>query len=217
MPIVFCVATDAAAREFNAIRHGRAVALLAGEVDVRPVQLERGLGIVVEAPALPAVRVVAVLAARAEAPEMHVLDGVTREAIAWCVLEARRRVALLASGDRVDSEERESADVVLEEDLVRPGSLIVAILAARPLLSRVDVVELVTGDAGGPEHSLAHRACMAALALHLGMRPLKRKVGHLVVFECFGRPVEFSVTSITARAVARAVHVVGAMARETIT
>jgi hypothetical protein len=112
----------------------------------------------------------------------------------------------------VDSEERESADVVLEEDLVRPRNLIVAFLAVRPLLSPVDVVELVTGSAGGPELSLADPTCMAAFALHLGMRPLQRKVSHLVVFESFGCPVEFSVTPITARAVARAVHVVGAMA-----
>src|SRR5262245_61365846 len=114
---------------------------------MRPIQSEFGLRVVIEAPAHPAVRVVA-HGTIARQPAFMVLILMAARTCAWCFLERARPVAFLAWDDGVTSDQREPRDVMIEGDLPSPPGFLVALLAARAKLGFVGIILLVAGDAG---------------------------------------------------------------------
>ena len=145
--VVLGMAATAAARQLDFSLDGTPVTGVAVDLPVRTPQREARLLIVIELPDLPAVRVVTQPALRPEPPEMDVLLAVAAVACDARILVARRRVALLAGGDGVEAQQRETREIVLEEDAHGPTSLVVAGVAAAALLSSVNVVRPMAGGA----------------------------------------------------------------------
>jgi hypothetical protein len=214
--IILRVTRETVAGQLDTSFHRGAMASFARQLPVAAVQLKRCLRVVVEPPTLPAVRVVTQLAAQAQPPQVNVIVGVARHAIARRVLEPGRGVALLTGSDGVDAQQRKSRDVVLEEDIVRPCDLVVTLAAVRPLLSRVDVIVLMARATRGFQLELGYWTCVTAFALHIGMRSAQRKLSHHVVFESLVCPGSLAVTLLTGLPVASAVHIVCAVTRSAV-
>ena len=109
------------------------------------------LGVVVEAPHLPAVGVVAITAVLAQSLLMGIIRAMACRAVDGSISIGGRGVAGLAGCDRVQAHQRESRQVVVEEDLPVPPTLIVATLALLAFLAFVDVVRPMAAQAGTVE------------------------------------------------------------------
>jgi len=192
------------------------VAGMTVELLVRPEKLEAGLAIVVEAPAVPAVRIVAAGAIRTETPHVEIVPRVTAVALENRVVEAARGVALLAGHGRVKPEQGEARHVVLEEHLLGPTPLAVAAVAGLSELAPVHVVVAVAAAAKGRKLLPSQRPRMAGIARDLPVGPPQGEALHLVMIEAFGLPGSFTVAALTAIASPPAVDVVGAVAADAV-
>lgn len=182
------------------------VAGVAIETAVRADQRVAGLGVVIEAPPLPAVRVVADRTIRTQAalvmPIPVALDAVRRR-----ILEGRRAMAFFARHDRMTSNERETRKIMIEGSRPAPTGLAVAALAVGAKLSFVPVVLPVTGNARCRELIAIEIAGVTGIALDLCMPASQRIFRVLVVVEANGTPLAFVVATFTLDAVTSGVDV----------
>ena len=133
------------------------------------------------------------------------------------VLEAARGMTLLAGDRGVHAQQRESAHVVFEEHLVRPAPLVVTRVAGLALLSAMHVVFAVAAVAAWSRASRVPSVPVWQPSQRTAWcAPAQREIGHAVVIEAFGLPGGLAVTAVTTVAALAAVHVVGAMARDTV-
>src|SRR3990172_1699684 len=137
----------------------------------------------VEAPQGPAVGVVAGAALRAKSPLVVVIRPVAIDAAYGRVLVPRRRMTLLARGDRVEPDEGEAREVVVEEHLGPPALLVVALLANLALLASVHVVHLVAPVAVRFQLRIVCGAPVAGVASDVLVLVLQRKVRLVVVID----------------------------------
>lgn len=130
------------------LAHRFAVACIAMESLVPAAEYEFGLGVVIETPERPSVRIVARSTFRPEAALVRVAFFV-----AVCAFESRPlvgggEVAFLARHDGVQPDQREPRQIVIEEDFFGPAAGIMAAFALRAEATFVYVVALVAGVAG---------------------------------------------------------------------
>jgi len=187
------------------------VARVAVELLVHAEEREIRLAGVLEAPKTPAVRVVAEGTGRPQAAQVDVVVRVTGDALDGCVPVRRCGVALLAGGHRVEPEQREPRQVVLEEHLDRPASLVVTLATAFALLALVYVVVAVTCPAGCVELLHPQRPGMASPTLDALVGASQRELSHACMVEGLGIPAFLAVAALAVRSVAPAVLVVCAV------
>jgi hypothetical protein len=214
VPIVTGVAAGTGREERHAGVGWRPVAGVAVEPLVSTAQRKARVSIVVEAPALPAIRVVAAGAVRSEATDVEIVPGVAAVALERHVVEATRRVALLAGHRCVDAEQGKARDVVLEGYVVAPTPFDVTGIAGLSELAAMHVVVSVAGSTTGRELLSPQRPRVTSVARDLSVGPPQREILHLVVIESFGLPGNLAVTAPTAVAPPPAVDVVGPVAAD---
>lgn len=99
--IVLQMALIAFRGQLDLVRHGFAMAGLAHDALVRPLQIEVRLPVVIEFPRLPIDDVVARLAGAAQPPLVRIVFLVTRYALHFRVFEIAGTVTLFAGQGRV--------------------------------------------------------------------------------------------------------------------
>ena len=152
------------------------------EAHVGARQRELGLSAVVEGPEGESVRIVASLAIGSEATAVMLILVAIR-ALCRGIVVNRRAMALLTGYRRVEPNEREARQVVIEGDVLPPSKGSVARLAACSLPSLVRVVRLMAGHARRAEFDREEIAEMAAITLYLAVLADKRVFGVLAVIE----------------------------------
>lgn len=164
-----------------------AMARMAVEVLVGPVQGEVGLAVVVEAPDRPAVGRVAALTRGAQAPAMVVV-AMAGDAGNVCFPEDGAGMALFAGRHGMESEQREACQVVVEHYPVPPPAFVVTALTAPPLLSSMHVVFFMAGEAARVRLLLVDRAAVASFAAHAPVTVPEWELRVAVVVEGDGSP-----------------------------
>lgn len=172
----------------------RNVADLAIETAVRARQREARLGIVIKAPSLPTVRIVAQRAVRPQPPLMMAIP-VAGAAAHRRSLEQQGAMALLTRHDRVTSDERKPGDIVIEGGYPAPADLYVTALATVSELALVPVILEMTGSTGRRQLVTMESSGMARIALHLCMRSSQWEFGLLVMIEANCAPLVLVVAA----------------------
>lgn len=188
------------------------VTALTRDVRVRAVEREAGLCVVVEQPLLPVDRVMAQCTIFAEAPLVGVTLTVATDAVLGRIAEHVRRVALAAVGFRVPAEQREAGEIVVEEDVVLPRRLAVAVETLRALRTFVGIVVLVAGEAIPLQLRIIDRLDMTRGAFGFAVRADQRVARILAVVEAHFRPTAAGVAGFAALAEMPVVIVILAMA-----
>ena len=154
---------------------------------VRSRERKSRLFVVIEAPARPSIRIVAVCAVRAEAAGMkHIL--VASRTIAWRVLEGRGAVAFLAGDGGVQADERKASEIVIERDFLAPTHLVVALAATIAELPLVRVVFLMAARACHRQFGLVDIAFVAGITLDRRVLALERKFRRFGMIEMHDLP-----------------------------
>lgn len=178
--IVLLVAAHAARRQHRLPGHGNLVAGIAIEPAVSAIQTETGAGLMIEVPQLPAARVVAAFALRAQAPLVHILLVMARDAFGLGVPELLRQMALLARHHDVSPRQRKTRAPVIEGGAL-PVIGAVTGLALLALLALVHVILAVARETCR-RGVLVLLVLVAAVAFHLAVLSLQGK-SRLVVIE----------------------------------
>jgi len=145
------------------------------------------LGIVIETPARPAVRVVTQGAiSRQPAFVMGIL--VAARTAALRVFERSRAMAFLAGRDRMTANQWKSRDLVIEGHIAPPARFLVALFATAAELSFVGIVFLVTRHAIRCELVAIEVAAMTGIAFDLRMLAPQGELG-LVMIEAHRLPL----------------------------
>ena len=145
------------------------VAGVAIEIAVRACQRVSSLGIMIETPPLPTIRVMADRTARTQATLVMFIPMAVG-AIKRRILVRRRSMALFARHDRVASDQRKSREVVIERGGSAPTDLAVTFLAVGAKLSLVAIILPVTGNARRRQLVVVKIAGVAGIAFNLRMR-----------------------------------------------
>ncbi len=186
------------------------VTTITGKALVLTGQFKIG-GIVIEAPQAPAVGVMAVPAGAAQGAFMAVVVSVAIVASGWERGIAAFGVAALASGQRVQTVEREAGQVVIETDFLAPALHLMAGVALSAEIALMDVFGFVTITAFTYGCVFLDTAGMTGIAGCLGMRAPQGEIGVLVMIERGFSPVLGAVTVLTAFTVTPLVDIVSTM------
>ena len=143
MDIVARVTIVAASAELHLHFQFLSVASFAANELVCAVKNESSLGVVIKAPLSPVDRCVAHAAVVRETVVMGIIVHVATRAIFRRVAKDLRLVAGSALGVRVRTQKRETSQVVIEEDVLLPRNIIVAVTAHHPLGAAVRVIIFV--------------------------------------------------------------------------
>ncbi len=189
----------------------RGMAGMAVEAPMGTRQRKMRLGIMVEAPERPCIRIVAKGAIGPEA-SFVMLVPMTGGARQPRILEPPRPVALFAGRDGMASDQGKPRDVVVEGSNAAPGALAVALLAAGAELAVMAVILAMAGHAGRRQLVAIEIAGVTGVAFYLRMGVPERKFGILVVIETDRRPLALFVAGFTPGAVPPAVDVLNAVA-----
>lgn len=146
------------------------------------------LGVMIEAPSRPTIRVVAERAVRTQTTVMMPVP-VAGVAAQWCSLEQQRPMALLARHDRVTSNEWKPSEVVIEGRYSAPVDLYVALLAAASEPPFVPVILQVTRYTRRRQLVAIEIASVAGIALGLCVRGPQRESGLLVMIKANRAPL----------------------------
>ena len=213
--VVGTMAVGAAASEPHLSRDRAAVAGLARHVAMRARQLEVGLRVMVELPLQPVHRVVAQSAGIREAAGVRIDFGMTFAAFGRCFFEYVCLVTGVAIGLRVFAEPRESRQIMVEEHVLCPCDLVVAIEALLALGTGMRVVVLVAAQAVVRRLDLEDRLDVAGGAFGLRVRTIQRAPGIRCMIEADGRPFFGHVAGLAGPAEVPLVIVVLEMAGHT--
>jgi hypothetical protein len=181
------------------------------EAAVRARQWVTRLHIVIKAPPLPTVRVVAERTIRPQAARMKLIR-MAGSASQRRAFEQQRAMAFLARYDHMASEQRKSSDVVIEGLYSTPAGLAVALLAAAAKLPFVSIILPVARHAGRRQLVAIEIAGMARIALDLRMRVPQRKFRRLVVVEPNRAPLVLVVAGLAFGAVSSGVNILNPVA-----
>ena len=146
------------------------------------------LPVVVKLPLQPVHRVVTEGAVLRKAILVRIGFAMAFDALRRRVAEHMRFMARVALLVRVRAQQRKAGQAVVEEDLVRPGILVVAIEAVGALGTVVRVVFFVAGKTVGLRFYLEDRLDMTGLALNQLVRTVQHVVRVGVVLEENRRP-----------------------------
>ena len=163
--IIGTMAVGAAASEPHLSRDWAAVAGLARHVAMRAGEFEVSLRVMVELPLQPVDRVVTQSAVVREPAGMRIDFGMTFAALDRCLLEYMCLVTRVAFSFCVFAEPRESRQVMVEEHVLRPCDLVVAVQALLTLGAGMRIVILVATQAVVRKLDLEDRLDVARGAL----------------------------------------------------
>ena len=204
----------------QAIRRQRRLCDVLGDMAGLTIEIAMGSGervprlrIVIVAPTLPAIRVVAEPTVRPQAAFM-MLVAVAGVAIQRRALELQRTMTFLAGNDGMAADQRKPRDVMIEGRRFSPAGLSVTLVAAVSELALVLVVLLVTGQAGRCELVAIEIPGMTEIAFDLRMR-VSQRVFRLAMIEMNRFPLALVVAAFAFDAVASAVNVLNLMAIHT--
>ena len=134
------------------------------------------------------------------------------------LLVRRRQMAFLTGRYRMQPDERETSEVMIEKHLRPPALLVMTSLTLLSFLSPMNVIRLMAPVAAGAQLVPLLACGVTKLALQCGVRAAQRKLGVLAVIECHTVPsgllvaltavlpetaAMFVVHLVTAEAVAR--------------
>ncbi|HEY6257721.1 MAG TPA: hypothetical protein VIY51_18220 [Xanthobacteraceae bacterium] len=190
------------------------VAGLAIKTAVRPGQRVARLGIVIEAPPRPAIRVVAERTVRPQATFM-MLIAVAGDARERRVLKQQRAMAFLARHDGMAPDQGKSRDVVIEGSCSAPAGLAVTLVASAAEPALVPVILSVTGHAGRCQLVAIEIARVAAVAPDFRVRGPQWKLCRFVVIKVKRRPLVLVVTAFALCAVPSGVDILDPVAIHT--
>jgi hypothetical protein len=191
--IILTVATAACRRNADLGGHGHPMTGHAAEPAVRAVQHVIGLPVMVEYPQGPPVRVVALSATRAQALAVLVVTFMAIDTRRRRIFVSGGNVALFTRRYRVQPDQRECRNVVLEEYLRTPRPLVVAATALLTLLTLVDIVLLVAAVAICIEFRARLLGGVTALTERLGVGPAQGELRVLIVIEADLVPTRLGV------------------------
>lgn len=198
--IIPAVASIAIGRRGNPRDIGLLVARMAMQSIMRARQRVAGLLVVIEEPACPTIGVVTARTVGAEPTDM-VRILVAARASTRRILERLGSVAFLAGHHRMQSDQWEPRQIMIEDDLLPPARLLVALLAIAAQLTPVRIILAMAGDARHGQFIAIQVAGVALLALELGVAAAQRKLGCLVVVKADRGPRLGGVTGLTIGAV----------------
>lgn len=118
----------------------------------------------IKTPDLPAIGVVALLALDSQFLLVHILLGMTGITGLFRVLVGGGQVTLFAGGDRMQANQREARQVVIETHFLAPAILIVAVLALLALLAAMSIIVFVAAVAIHRQLFLVRVALVATAA-----------------------------------------------------
>lgn len=175
--IVRFVAIGAAASKPHLHVQRLPVAGLALDALMRALESESRLHVVIEDRLLPPDRVVTNGTSVAEAAAVGVVVAMAFDALLRCIAKDVRLMAILALALLVLAEQGEAGQPVIEEDVVLPRRLVVAVLAGRAERTVVCIVVLVAGQAVGSQHHLEYRLDVAGRALGVRVSSVQSMAG----------------------------------------
>ena len=187
------------------------VAGVAIEAAMGARQRKMRLGIMVEAPERPCIRIVAQSAIGPQA-SFVMLVPMTGGARQPRILEPPRPVALFAGGDGMASDQGKPRDVVVKGGDASPGALAVALLASGAELAVMAVILAMAGHASRRELVAIEIAAVTSVAFYLCMGLPERKFRVPVVIETDRRPLVLFVAGFALGAVASAMDVLNPVA-----
>ena len=186
--IVRAVTVGTAAAQPGLCGQGTSVTAVASNLEMRTLQDEVRLTVVIELPLQPVHGVVAQGTVFREAVRVRVVFTVTLGALRGRVAEYMgivARVALLVS---VRAQQRETCQPMVEEHLVGPGVLVVAVQAVRPLRAGVGVVFFVAREATCLRLGFEYRLYVTGLAFDEFVCTVQHMLRVHVVVEVNRRP-----------------------------
>ena len=173
VPIVLAMAGNALLRHLVRARW-HAMAVRALKLAVRTQQSEVRLLAMIELPQRPAIARMAALAFLAQAILVHVILGVTVDTPALGIGECQRPVALCAAHHPMQTNQRETGQIVIEQHACTEGGLAVAVLAAPLELAAMRVLAAMAARAVLGKFLRGHRRRMTGIATDPCMRPFQR-------------------------------------------
>lgn len=150
---------------------------LAGGVTVCTCQGKAGLRVVIEHPFRPRDGVMTQAAITAEIASMRIVFAMTICAFLRCVTEYVRFVARTALRVVVLTQQRKARQPVVEEQIVLPGLLVVAVFTGRAQRFVVRFVLFVAGQAVRYELDVERGLDVAGRTFDIGMRTEQRVPG----------------------------------------
>lgn len=127
-----------------------------------PVEFEFRLSVVVKLPQIPMVGVVAGFATRAQTFFVEIIFEMAIDTIRLDRVEFHGRMAIVASRDRVNSDERKFRQVMIELDIFSPRRVVMATIAFLAFLPFMNIIGLMTAVTGfGNLHLFLDRLGMA--------------------------------------------------------
>jgi len=209
------MAFAASDRQLDHVHDGLPMTVIARNRNMRAIELEIRLQVVVEEPDPPIDRIMATLAGVAESAVMGLIFGMAIHAGGLDVFEYLRRVAGIAFFVNMFSEQWETGHVVIEMDLLRPRRLLVTICTIRSLCTFMHVIIGVTTIAFGLQGNVIYRLDMAIDTHRFDVSAPQRVFGIQIMIECARFPFHHSMTRPTIRAVMAFVLIVVFVTRQT--
>lgn len=180
---------------------------LTGNIDVAAGQREIGLNVVVERPHRPVAGTVAGFTLRPEATAVGIITTMTIDAVLGGVMKCGCGVTAVAGYVRVQADQRETSEVMLETHVRRPRELPVAVFASCPDLAGMWIV-IDMAPAAVPRQRILDVIDVARGAFQRLVRSQQCETAGLEMLERHGFPARYLVTGSTIRAVTPMMHVV---------
>jgi len=212
MNVIGTMTVVAAAAELYLDRHRLPMTGFALRIAMRTVERKTGLLVVIETPLRPVDRRVAEYAVIGKPVSVGVLRLVTRHAVRGCVSKPLRFVAGRTFGVAMLAEQREPGKAMIEEDILGPRLLVMAVLANRSLGALVWIIVLMTQAAGCWRLSVEHRLDVTSCAFDAGVGAAQGVMRIDVMIESQLRPLCGNVARVTAFAKMPLVIIITVMA-----
>ena len=196
MNVIRLVAVGAVAAQAHLCCQRLPVARFAVDPHVRAFEFKCGLHVVIKYPLPPFDRVVTEGAAFAEASVMGVVLAMAIDALLRCITEHVRIMAILAFTFRVLAQQRETGQAVIEENVVLPGQLIVAVRAGGAERAVVGIVVFMAGQAIRGECDFENGLDVAGRALDFRVSAKQSVPGVDVMVEMDLRPTGTRVAGL---------------------
>ena len=168
---------------------GLTVTIVARDLDMRTVETEVRLNVVIEKPDIPVDRVMAAFASAAESSLMRIIIRVAAHTVRFRMFKCFCLVAFSALELQVLAEDRKPGEIVIKANVVGPRHLVVAIYTVSTQNAFMGIVCLVAIDAGCLQLYGKYRLFMAINALERAMGTLEQVVSIYVVIKRRIRPV----------------------------
>jgi len=188
MNVVRLMTVGASASEPRLSGEWSPVTGVAMHFEMRTLQCEVCLPVVIKLPLQPIDRVVAECAILRESIGVRVAVAMAFSTLGGCVAENMGFVACVALLVSVRAEQRKARQAMIEEDLVRPGILVVAVEAAGALRTVVRVVFFVARETVCLRLDLEDRLQVARFTLDQFVRTVQHVFRIDIMVEMNSRP-----------------------------